>query len=190
VSAATWARSSKLAAPCAPADFDLFVRRRKNETRLVDWGYYARQIDTALATGFPEEALYVAFSELALRGRPEDLLDDIIEWLGLKPFDFAGLPTYDDALGRQQIRHPGLPGFLHMLYLQYNPWMVYRRSSDVLLPATAEFLNDLFRQPNRNLDLLLRHRSHVAVYPHRSGLATSGGGGNRSASLLPSTWAS
>jgi len=182
-----WARAAKLAAPCAPVDFDLFVRNRANETRLVDWGFYARQIDAIRKIGFTDDLLYVAFSEPAFKGRPEYLLDDVVSWLGLHRFDFATLPTYRDALDRQQIRHPGVAGFLHMLYLQYNPWMFYKHTIDPPLPSTVAFLDAIYRQPNRDLDLLLAKRAPaIAVFPPRRSDPNNGS----AISLLPPSWSS
>ena len=177
-----WSRAVKLLPPCAPVDFDLFVRRRLNETRLLDWGFYARHIDNIRALGFTDDQLYVAFSDLALKGKPEDLLDDIVNWLGLRHFDFTSLRTYRDALGREQIRHAGLGGFMYMLWMQYNPWMFYKHTIDPILPSTAAFLDDFFRLANRDLDLLLQHRAPaIAVYPPRHGSGNS-------TSLLPPNW--
>ena len=179
-----FSRAPRLSAPCRPIDFDAFVRKNANSTRLVNWGYYAKQLEDIRRVGFNDDQLYVAFSETALHN-PDDLLDDLVEWLGLRRFDFAQLPTFKDALGRTQLRQPGVPGFFNMIYLQYNGFMFYRHSSDAALPTTTAFLNDLFRQPNRDLDrLLLKTAPGVAVFPPRKSDSK-----NRSATLLPPKWA-
>ena len=72
-----------LAAPCAPEDFEAFLRAKdgavtNTQTRLVTWGLYADQIKPVRALGFADDKLLVILSETAMK-QPTALLDGVVE---------------------------------------------------------------------------------------------------------------
>ena len=170
-----------LAAPCAPEDFEAFLSVKdgavtNTQTRLVTWGLYADQIKQVRALGFADERLLVILSETAMK-QPTDLLDGVVEWLGLERFDFSSLRTFTDALGRDQLREPGLTGWAKATYMQHNSMMVRRHSPRPLLKSTRAALDAFYAAPNSDLETLLQTADRVAVYPARG-----------AASVLPASW--
>ena len=170
-----------LAAPCAPEDFEAFLRVDKGvvtntQTRLVTWGLYANQIKEVRALGFADEKLLVILSETAMK-RPSLLLDAVVAWLGLERFDFSSLRTFTDALGRDQLREPGLTGWAKATYMQHNSMMVRRHSPRPLLTSTRAALDSFYAAPNAELEVLLRGADRIEVYPARG-----------AASVLPASW--
>lgn len=191
---AIWARSTPLDPPCSPLDFDNFVTPRFNSTRLVVWGLYARQLEAA---DFPHAQIYVAFSESAL-AQSDAFLDDLVSWLGLRTFDFSTLDTFRDALGREQLRLPGLYGLWNKFYMKINLSMLQKHSFDPILPATKKRLDAYFKPHNQNLDNLLLYRAPaIAVFPPRQAAslhnntphATKLPGFVQKYSILPKNWA-
>ena len=171
-----------LAAPCAPEDFESFLRVKdgavtNTQTRLVTWGLYADQIKQVRALGFDDSRLLVILSETAMK-KPSDLLDAVVQWLGLERFDFSSLRTFTDALGRDQLREPGITGWAKATYMQHNAMMVRRHSPRPLLTSTRAALDAFYAAPNSDLETLLRTADRVAVYPAR-GAASS---------VLPGSW--
>ncbi len=170
-----------LAAPCAPEDFEKFLRVENGavtntQTRLVTWGLYATQIKQVRALGFDDEKLLVILSETAMKA-PSQLLDAVVQWLGLERFDFSSLRTFTDALGRDQLLEPGITGWAKATYMRHNAMMVRRHSPRPLLTSTRAALDAFYAAPNSDLDELLRLADRVAVYPARG-----------AASVLPSSW--
>ena len=170
-----------LAAPCAPEDFESFLRVKdgavtNTQTRLVTWGLYADQIKQVRALGFDDSRLLVILSETAMK-KPSDLLDAVVQWLGLERFDFSSLRTFTDALGRDQLREPGITGWAKATYAKHNAMMVRRHSPRPLLTSTRAALDAFYAAPNSDLESLLRTADRVAVYPARG-----------AASVLPGSW--
>jgi hypothetical protein len=175
-----------LAAPCAPEDFEKFLRVDKGvvtntQTRLVTWGLYATQIKQVRALGFADDKLLVILSETAMK-QPSDLLDAVVEWLGLERFDFSSLQTFTDALGRDQLLEPGITGWAKATYMRHNAMMVRRHSPRPLLTSTRAALDAFYAAPNADLEALLRDASRVAVYPARGAAAVLPGAWSRSGS--------
>ena len=170
-----------LAAPCAPEDFEAFLRVKdgavaNTQTRLVTWGLYADQIKEVRTLGFADERLLVILSETAMK-KPSDLLDGVVEWLGLERFDFSSLRTFTDALGRDQLLEPGITGWAKAAYMRHNAMMVRRHSPRPLLTSTRAALDQFYAAPNAELAELLRAADRIEVYPARS-----------SGSVLPASW--
>lgn len=170
-----------LAAPCAPEDFEDFLQLKggvvtHTRTRLVTWGLYADQLRQVRALGFADERLLVIMSETAMKDPPA-LLDAVVRWLGLPIFDFSGLKTFTDALGRDQLLEPGVTGWAKAKYMQHNSIMVRKHSPRPVLASTRAALDAFYAAPNRALDALLREADCVEVYPPRS-----------SAEILPGSW--
>ena len=109
--------------------------------------------------------------------QPTALLDAVVAWLGLVRFDFSSLRTFTDALGRDQLREPGITGWARATYMQHNSMMVRRHSPRPLLTSTRAALDAFYAAPNAELAELLRDASRVAVYPARAG-----------GSVLPGSW--
>ncbi|KAJ1462810.1 P-loop containing nucleoside triphosphate hydrolase protein [Pelagophyceae sp. CCMP2097] len=182
-----WAGASVLPAPCSAASFDAFVavQSSRNSTtvapsRIVSWGLYAQQLKAIRQLGFDDASLLVIFSELALGGNSNSLLDAVVEWLGLDPFNFGALPTYRDALNREQLVEPGLYGAARRAYLKYNYNMYAKHSNEPMLKRTRDLLDAHFRRPNKDLDsLLIQTAPGIAVYPPRDKSRTT---------LLPPSW--
>jgi len=108
---------------------------------------------------------------------PSQLLDAVVEWLGLERFDFSSLRTFTDALGRDQLREPGLTGWAKATYAKHNAMMVRRHSPRPLLQSTRAALDAFYAAPNADLEALLRTEDRVAVYPARG-----------AAAVLPASW--
>jgi len=203
---AEWAAAKRrgrvLQAPCTPRDFDRFVRHGSLDTRVVAWGHYAAQLRAIRRLGFADSQLYVAFSETGMRDAAtrNALLADLAAWLGLATHDFAAHPVFLDALGREQLRRPGLAGALYELYMRFNFQMVRRHTVAPMLASTRLFLDDHFRAHNRDLDALLRSpdAAAIAVYPARGSRSRSSSttpasppqSPPQTSSLLPPSWSS
>ena len=142
----------------------------------MTWGLYATQIKQVRALGFDDARLLVILSETAMK-QPSDLLDAVVQWLGLERFDFSSLRTFTDALGRDQLLEPGITGWAKATYMRHNAMMVRRHSPRPLLTSTSAALDAFYAAPNADLEALLRTADRVAVYPARG-----------AASVLPGAW--
>ncbi|KAJ8607589.1 hypothetical protein CTAYLR_010529 [Chrysophaeum taylorii] len=180
---AQWARCETLRPPCSPEAFESFLATYDNaSTRIVDWGLYALHLANVRSI-FPDDQIFVAIGEVAL-ARASAFFEDVVAWLGIRRFDFATLPTYRDALGRQQLRQPGIFGFFDMWYMRLNVAMVHKHAARPMLARTKTRLGAFYKPHNLKLDALLLYQAPaISVFPPRSTIDDG-----RKRSLLPPSW--
>ena len=176
--------ATPLQAPCAPDDFHAFVVAGSDggaavgtngASRVLSWGLYAEQLVVVRNLGFADDQLLVILSETAMK-QTTKTLDFVVAWLGLEPFDFSALATFEDALGMERLREPGLFGYFKDLYARHNYLMVRRHAAEPLAPETTALLDAWYAPANARLEALLA-ASDAAVYPRAEG-----------GRLLPPNW--
>ena len=176
--------ATPLQAPCAPDDFHAFVVAGSEDgaavetngaSRVLSWGLYAEQLAVVRNLGFADDQLLVILSETAMK-QTTKTLDFVVAWLGLEPFDFSALATFEDALGMERLREPGLFGYFKDLYARHNYLMVRRHAAEPLAPETTALLDAWYAPANARLEALLA-ASDAAVYPRAEG-----------GRLLPPNW--
>ena len=178
---AAYAGRKRLAAPCAAKAFEAFLGESGaplRESRIVTWGRYADQLETAASLGFAGPRTLVIFSETALLDGSA-LLAFVVRWLGLKAFDFSSLPTFRDSAGRETLREPGPLGAAKAFYAAHNFVAAARHAAPPLGDETRARLDAYYERPNADLEAYLAAAGRdVAVYPPRKP-------GRR---LLPASW--
>ena len=97
--------------------------------------------------------------------KPSDLLDAVVQWLGLERFDFSSLRTFTDALGRDQLLEPGITGWAKATYMQHNAMMVRRHSPRPLLKSTRAALDAFYAAPNADPKGAVTRITCWVVYP-------------------------
>ena len=146
--------------PCTATDFDDMVQQnfvgprgvvltadelatRKEDANaagsIVSKGMYAKQLAGWLEAGYPRDALLVVLFERFYSSGITKSMNEITRFLGVPDHE------YEKTAG-------------HTLYQRYNSFQRHRRNDrDDMLPSTRKILDDIFCEPNKELEALISY---------------------------------